>query len=119
MYLWLSSAAGFAVDSSGSDLLYANNILNKNQPADEKGVQSEYLMIQFDAYKNPGITEIHFHSLSIEEDYSTENWMLNPELFINNMNSDPPGDKVQAEEEIRFENWMISTSTWVEDYLCR
>jgi hypothetical protein len=115
----LSSTAGFAVDSSGSDLLSANYILHSNNPDDEKRIQTESRMIRLNTYQSPGITDIHMHSLSIEEDYSTENWMLNPDLFINNMNSDPLGDKVQAEEEIRFESWMINTSSWIEVNLCR
>jgi hypothetical protein len=116
--LRLSSTAGFAADSSGSDLLSANYILNKNQQYDENGLQYESRMIQYDTYQNPGIKDIHMHSLSIEEDYSTESWMLNPDLLISNMNPDPFGDEEQTEEEIRFENWMINTSSWVEDNSC-
>ena len=116
--LWLNSSAGFAVDSNGSDLLSANYILKKNIPDNDERIQPESRMNQFDTYQKPGITDVHIHALSIEEEFSTENWMLNPDLFINNMNSDPIGDEVQAEEEIRFENWMINTSSWIEVNFC-
>lgn len=114
LHFRISSAAGFAVDSSGNNLLSANYILNKTQPDIEEGLQLESWMTQFNAYQNSNSTDTYHSSLSIEEEYSNENWMSDPDSFISYDNPDSHSNEVQAEEEIRFENWMINTSSWVE-----